>query len=135
MLGNEIVRILAQIEKIKKIPNVSEAIFKENAKIMTELNILVDANHNFDRMNELNKIATEYAETRDKVIRNQLFAIETTVNQHMRDISVQILKDEKHMSPVLRVEKLASILFKHRMTAESVHSIEMSLCSNLRILS
>lgn len=83
MLSNEIVRILAQIEEIKKIPNVSEAILKEYAKITTELNNLVDANHNFNRMNELNKIAAEYAETRDKAIRNQLFAIEAMVNWQM----------------------------------------------------
>lgn len=112
MLSNEIFRILAQSEEIKKIPNVSEAILKEYAKITTELNNLVDANHNFDRMNELNKVAAEYAETGDKVIRNQLFAIETMVNQQMREISIQILKDEKHMPPVLRMEKLTKYTFE-----------------------
>lgn len=113
MLSNEIVRILAQIEEIKKIPNVSEAILKEYAKITTELNNLVDANHNFNRMNELNKIAAEYAETRDKAIRNQLFAIEAMVNWQMwGGVSIQILKDEKYMLPVLRMEKLTKYIFE-----------------------
>lgn len=89
--------ISQEAEKIKKISNVSEAILKEFAKAMTELNNLADAKRNFDCMNELNKIAVEYAETRDKVIRNQLFAIETTVKQQMRESSIQILKDKKHM--------------------------------------
>lgn len=62
-------------------------------------------------MNELNDLVAEYAETRDKVIRNQLFSIETMVNQKMREISVQLLKDEQHMSPVLRMEKLNRYTF------------------------
>lgn len=103
MLGNEIARILEEVEEIKKIPNVSEAILKEYAKITTELNNLIDANRNYDRMNELNDLVAEYAETRDRVIRDQLFAIETMLNQKMREISVQLLKDEQHMPPVLRM--------------------------------
>ena len=111
MLGNEIARILEEVEEIKKIPNVSEAILKEYAKITTELNNLIDANRNYDRMNELNDLVAEYAETRDRVIRDQLFAIETMLNQKMREISVQLLKDEQHMSPVLRMEKLNKYTF------------------------
>lgn len=111
MLGNEIARILKEVEEIKKIPNVSEAILKEYAKITTELNNLIDANKNYDRMNELNDLVAEYAETRDKVIRNQLLSIETMVNQKMREISAQLLRDEQHMSPVLRMEKLNRYTF------------------------
>lgn len=92
-------------------PNVSEVILKEYAKITTELNNLIDANRNYDRMNELNDLVAEYAETRDRVIRDQLFAIETMLNQKMREISVQLLKDEQHMSPVLRMEKLNKYTF------------------------
>lgn len=110
-MGNEIARILKEVEEIKKIPNVSEAILKECAKIITELNNLIDANKNYDRMNELNDLVAEYAETRDKVIRNQLLSIETMVNQKMREISVQLLRDEQHMSPVLRMEKLNRYTF------------------------
>ena len=111
MLGNEIARILEEVDEIKKIPNVSEAILKEYAKITTELNNLIDANRNYDRMNELNDLVAEYAETRDRVIRDQLFAIETMLNQKMREISVQLLKDEQHMPPVLRMEKLNKYTF------------------------
>lgn len=111
MLGNEIARILKGVEEIKKIPNVSEEILKEYAKITTELNNLIDANKNYDRMNGLNNIVAEYVETRDRVIRDQLFAIETMLNQRMREISVQLLKDEQHMPPVLRMEKLTKYTF------------------------
>lgn len=111
MLGNEIARILKEVEEIKKIPNVSEAILKEYAKITMELNNLIDANKNYDRMNELNEMVAEYAKTRDKVIRDQLFTIETTVNQKMREISIRLLKDEQHMPPVLRMEKLNKYTF------------------------
>lgn len=111
MLGNEIARILEEVEEIKKIPNVSEAILKEYAKITTELNNLIDANRNYDRMNELNDLVGEYAETRDRIIRDQLFAIETMLNQKMREISAQLLKDEQHMPPVLRMEKLNKYTF------------------------
>ena len=111
MLGNEIARILKEVEEIKKIPNVSEAILKEYAKIMTELNNLIDANKNYDRMNDLNDLVVEYAKTRDRVIRDQLFAIETMLNQKMREISGRLLKDEQHKIPVLRMEKLNKYTF------------------------
>ena len=88
-----------------------KAILKEYAQITTELNNLIDANRNYDRMNELNDLVAEYAETRDRVIRDQLFAIETMLNQKMREISVQLLKDEQHMPPVLRMEKLNKYTF------------------------
>lgn len=39
------------------------------------------------------------------------FAIETMLNQKMREISVQLLKDEQHMTPVLRMEKLNKCTF------------------------
>lgn len=34
------------------------------------------------------------------------------MNQHLREISIQILKDEKHMLPVLRMEKLTKYTFE-----------------------
>lgn len=84
---------------------------KEYAEITTELNNLIDANKNYDRMNELNDLVAEYVETRDRVIRDQLFVIETMLNQKMREIIVQLLKDEQHMPPVLRMEKLNKYTF------------------------
>lgn len=45
------------------------------------------------------------------VIRDQLFAIETMLNQKMREISVQLLKNEQNMPPVLRMEKLNKYTF------------------------
>ena len=78
MFSNEIVRAFVKIEKIKRIPNISRAILREYAKIRTELNNLADAN--YKRINKLNKILAEYAENKEKVISNQVFAIETMVN-------------------------------------------------------
>lgn len=106
LLNNEIVRIQEQITEIKNVPNVSQAILKEFARITTELNNLKQANENYDELERLKKIATDYAETRDAVIADELLAIESTVNQQMREISLTILSDATHLPPVLRLEKL-----------------------------
>ena len=111
ILSNEIVRIQDEIEEIKKIPNVSEAILKEYAQLNTELNNLITANANYDRLNELKKIAGEYAETRDKVIHDQLLAIESQINGKMKEISNSIFGNEQRMPPVLRMEKLNKYTF------------------------
>jgi hypothetical protein len=111
LLNNEAARIQEQIREIKNVPNVSQAILKEFAKITTELNQLREANKNYDELERLKVVAADYAETRDKVINEQLLAIESTVNQAMREISLEILKDEMHMPPILRLEKLNKYTF------------------------
>jgi len=111
LLNNEIVRIQDQITEIKNVPNVSQAILKEFARITTELNNLREANQNFDELERLKKIAIDYAETRDAVIHDQLIAIESTVNRAMREISFDILKDATHLPPILRLEKLNKYTF------------------------
>ena len=111
LLNNEIVRIQEQITEIKNVPNVSQAILKEFARITTELNNLREANQNFDELERLKKVAADYAQTRDAVIHDQLIAIETAVNQAMREISLAILKDATHLPPVLRLEKLNKYTF------------------------
>ena len=111
LLNNEIVRIQEQITEIKNVPNVSQAILKEFARITTELNNLREANQNFDELERLKKVAADYAQTRDAVIHDQLIAIETAVNQAMREISIAILKDATHLPPVLRLEKLNKYTF------------------------
>ena len=111
LLNNEIVRIKEQITEIKNVPNVSQAILKEFARITTELNNLREANQNYDELERLKKVASDYAETRDAVIRDQLLAIESVVNQSMREISFAILKDITHLPPVLRLEKLGKYTF------------------------
>ena len=65
----------------------------------------------YDELERLKKVAADYAETRDEVIHDQLIAIETSVNQAMRDISLEILKDATHLPPVLRLEKLSKYTF------------------------
>lgn len=111
LLNNEIVRIQEQITEIKNVPNVSQAILKEFARITTELNNLREANQNYDELERLKKVAADYAETRDEVIHDQLIAIESAVNQAMREISFAILKDATHLPPVLRLEKLNKYTF------------------------
>ena len=111
LLNNEIVRIQEQITEIKNVPNVSQAILKEFARITMEPNNLKQANENYDELERLKKIATDYAETRDAVIADELLAIESTVNQQMREISLTILSDATHLPPVLRLEKLNKYTF------------------------
>ena len=111
LLGNEIVRIKDQITEIQNVPNVSQAILQEFARITTELNNLREANQNFDELERLKKVAADYAETRDAVIHDQLLSIETVVNQAMREISFAILKDATHLPPVLRLERLNKYTF------------------------
>ena len=106
LLGSEIAAIQKQITEIKNVPNVSQAILKEFAQITTELNNLKKANENYDELQRLKHTAADYAETRDAVIANELLAIESTVNQKMRSINLEILDDATHMPPVLRLEKL-----------------------------
>ena len=112
LLGNEIAKIQEQITAIKNVPNVSQAILKEFAEITTELHNLQEANDNYDELEKLKKIAADYAATRDAVIADQLHSIEIMVNQAMREISNEILKDITHMPPDLRLEKLNKYSFK-----------------------
>ena len=111
LLNNEIVRTQEQITEIKNVPNVSQAILREFARITTELNNLREANQNYDELERLKKVAADYAETRDAVIHDQLLAIESAINQAMREISFAILKDATHLPPVLRLEKLGKYTF------------------------
>ena len=110
-LNNEIVRLKEEVASIKKIPNVSAAILKEYARIMTELNNLQEANKNYEEHERLNKVAKEYAENRDNVIKDQLFAIQSAINQEMRAITNHILGKEKQ-SPILRFEGLTKYSFE-----------------------
>lgn len=68
MLNNEIVSIKEQIADIKSIPNVTQAVLKEHARITTELNNVREANENFKTLKRLKSTAKDLAETRDQVI-------------------------------------------------------------------
>lgn len=81
MLGNEILKIKEQIAAIKTIPNVTQAVLKEYARITTELNNLRSANANFKTYDQLKKTAKAYSETRDEVIAAQLSDIQDSINQ------------------------------------------------------
>lgn len=111
LLSNEIARIEEQITEEKNVPNVSLAILREYAEINRQLNNLRDANNNFDKLEELKQTAAELTQKRDEVIREELQAIDATVNQAMREITTVILKDEMHMSPILHIERLNKYTF------------------------
>lgn len=111
LLGNEIAAIKEQITEIKNVPNVSQAILREYAQITTELNNLRKANENYDELQRLKQVATDYAATRDAIIADELLTIENTVNQEMGGITLEILSDATHMPPVLRLEKLNKYTF------------------------
>lgn len=111
MLGNEIVQIKDQIKEIQDIPNVTQAILQEYARITTALNNVREANKNYDVYEQLKETAKAYAETRDKVIAIQLSDIESIINDKMREITTRIVKNEIQRSPELKLEKLGSYHF------------------------
>ena len=111
MLGNEIVRIKEQIAEVKSIPNVTQAVLKEYARITTELNNVREANKNFKTFEELKKTAAEYASTRDEVIATQLYEIQKIINDKMREITARIVKNDVQRPPTLNLEKLGKYSF------------------------
>lgn len=111
MLGNEIAKIKEQIAKIKNIPNVTQAVLKEYARITTELNNLQAANENYKTFNGLKKTAKDYANARDEIIVKQLSEIQDIVNNKMKEIPTQIVRDKKLISPALHLEKISSYSF------------------------
>ena len=111
LLTIEIKGLEKEITDIKEIPNVSDAILKEFAKISTEINNLREANKNFDELNRLSKIADDYAKTRDAVTRDQLLSIEFELNHEMSKISLRILNDSSHLPPVIHLERMDKYTF------------------------
>ena len=111
MLGNEIVRIKEQIAEVQSIPNVTQAVLKEYARITTELNNVREANKNFKTFEELKKTAAEYASTRDEVIATQLYEIQKIINDKMREITARIVKNDVQRPPTLNLEKLGKYSF------------------------
>ena len=112
MLGNEITKIKEQIVEIKNIPNVTQAVLNEYARITTELNNLQAANENYKTFDELKKTAKNYAETRDEIIARQISEIQDIVNKRMKEITTKIVRDKKLISPVLQLEKMKSYSFE-----------------------
>ena len=108
MLGSEIKKIKEQIAEIKNIPNVTQAVLKEYARITTELNNLKAANENYTTFGQLKKTAKEYAETRDRIIDSQLSDIQDIVNDKMKEITVKIVRDKNLIPPRLNLEKINS---------------------------
>ena len=112
MLGSEIKKIKEQIAEIKNIPNVTQAVLKEYARITTELNNLKAANENYTTFGQLKKTAKEYAETRDRIIASQLSDIQDIVNDKMKEITVKIVRDKNLIPPRLNLEKINSYTFE-----------------------
>lgn len=114
LLSNEIVRVKGKIEELETVPNVTQAVLKEYARITTELHTLREANKNFQELERLRKVAEDYAKTRDAVIALQLSTIETAVNDAMRNITYQIVNNKVQLPPVLHLEKLNKYSFSTR---------------------
>lgn len=112
MLGNEILKIKEQIAAIKTIPNVTQAVLKEYARITTELNNLRSANANFKTYDQLKKTAKAYSETRDEVIAAQLSDIQDSINQKMKEITARIVRDAHLIPPRLELTKLNAYSFE-----------------------
>lgn len=112
MLGSEIAKIKEQIAAIKNIPNVTQAVLKEYARITTELNNLRSANANYKTFDGLKKTAKEYAATRDAVIADQLSDIQSWINDKMKEITTRIVQDEHLIPPRLQLEKLNAYSFE-----------------------
>ena len=70
-----------------------------------------EANKNFDELNRLNKIADDYAKTRDAVTRDQLLSIEFELNHEMSKISLRILNDSIHLPPVIHLKRMDKYTF------------------------
>lgn len=112
LLGSEIAKIKEQIAAVKNIPNVTQAVLKEYARITIELNNLRSANANYKTFDQLKKTAKEYAATRDAVIAEQLSDIQTWINDKMKEITVRIVQDEHLIPPRLYLEKINSYSFE-----------------------
>lgn len=106
MIGNEIAKIKEQIAEVKSIPNVTQAILKEYARITTELNNLQTANENFITYEKLKDTAKKYAEARDAMITSQLSDIQDIVNCEMKTITEQIVRSKSLIPPKLNLKKL-----------------------------
>ncbi len=111
LLGNEIAKLKEQIAEIKSIPNVTQAILKEYARITTELSNVRAANENYKTFDSLKATAKEYAATRDEVITNQLSAIEDLINAKMKEITARIVNDVRIIPPKLHLEKMSTYSF------------------------
>lgn len=112
LLCNEIKKIKEQIAEIKNIPNVTQAVLKEYARITTELNNLQTANDNYITFDKLKKTAKEYAEMRDRTIAGQLSDIQDIVNEKMKEITVKIVHDKNLISPSLKLKKMNAYTFE-----------------------
>jgi uncharacterized protein YydD (DUF2326 family) len=112
MLSNEISKIKEQIAETENIPNVTKAVLKEYARISTELNNLQAANEKFKTFDELKKTAKEYAKTRDEIIARELSDIQSVLNDKMKEITVEIVRDKNLIPPKLKLEKMNSYSFE-----------------------
>lgn len=111
LLANEIAKLKEQIAEIKSIPNVIQAIFKEYARITTELSNVRAANENYKTFDSLKSTAKEYAATRDEVTTEQLSAIEDLINAKMKEITARIVNDVRIIPQKLHLEKMSTYSF------------------------
>lgn len=110
-LEEEISGYQSELAEIKNVPNVSKATLEEYARLDREITALRQANAGFEKKQELKENVVVAERSRDEVIKDELLAIETSINPEMRELTYRIVDDEKRMPPVLRLESLSKYSF------------------------
>lgn len=110
-LNNEILRIKEEIQKIKNVPNVTQAILNEYARLTTELNNARSANEHFNELNELKENAKNAVQERDEAIKTELDEISNLFNTEMRTITNRIVNNDSTVPPILELNKMSSYRF------------------------
>lgn len=110
-LQSEANELQSSLSEIDSTPNVSEAILQEYARLDGEIRALTEANENFDTLQTLKENITTNEISRDKVMNDELNAIEISINPEMKKLTNKFLGDEDHMPPILRFANSRSYTF------------------------
>ena len=86
-LQSEANELQSSLSEIDSTPNVSEAILQEYARLDGEIRALTEANENFDTLQTLKENITTNEISRDKVMNDELNAIEISINPEMKKLT------------------------------------------------
>lgn len=104
VLNNTICDIKNEINSVKNVPNVTQAILNEYARLSTELNNTKAANEHFDELNELKEKAKTAILEEENVTKERLNEISNAYNFEMKKITERITNDKFVASPVLELD-------------------------------
>jgi len=91
-----------EIAKISKMTALSKAVLEEYAAISKELKNLQQANENFNTEKQLLQTAKDYEAELDRLVIQQISAMQETINSKMEEINIAIYEGQK-TSPVLTI--------------------------------